>query len=111
MSVDKIPIWNKAVLSSEEAAEYGNLALVQITAHAYLAKHGKSDFPCFWVGKSIKIHRKAFDKWLEELALGHYVLELARVKDIIKNINNSQAQIVKRRGRPRKQKTMYKELL
>lgn len=102
MAVDKIPIWNKAVLSSEEAAEYGNLALVQIQAHAVLAKHGKSDFPCFWVGQSIKVHRKAFDKWLEDLALGHYVLELARVKETINNLDKVTEQIKKRRGRPRK---------
>ena len=47
MAAEKIPIWHKAVLTSEEAAEYGNLALVQIQAHAFLAKHGKSSFPCF----------------------------------------------------------------
>lgn len=102
MAVDKIPIWNKAVLSSEEAAEYGNLALVQIQAHALLAKHGKSSFPCFWVGQSIKVHRKAFDKWLEDLALGHYVLELSKVKGIIEKLQNNELNVPKRRGRPRK---------
>ncbi|PWM77021.1 MAG: hypothetical protein DBY32_09355 [Phascolarctobacterium sp.] len=110
MSVDKVPIWNKAVLSSEEAAEYSNLALVYIQAHAYLAKCGQSDFPCFWVGKSIKVHRQALDKWLEELAYGHQVLELARVRNIIKNMDKLDGLLVKRRGRPRKQKNLYKEL-
>ena len=56
MAVEKIPIWHKAVLTSEEAAEYGNLALVQIKAHAVLAKHGKSDFPCFFSKKYAMIN-------------------------------------------------------
>lgn len=102
MAVEKIPIWHKAVLTSEEAAEYGNLALEQIKAHANLAKHGKSNFPCFWSGQSIKVHRVAFDRWLEDLALGHYVLELTKVKGIIEKLQNNELDVPKRRGRPRK---------
>lgn len=104
MAVEKIPIWHKAVLTSEEAAEYGNLALDQIKAHAILAKHGKSDFPCFWSGQSIKVHRAAFEKWLEELALGHFVLELSKVKAIIDKLQNNELNVPKRRGRPRKER-------
>ena len=104
MAAEKIPIWHKAVLTSEEAAEYGNLALVQIQAHAFLAKHGKSSFPCFWAGQSIKIHRQAFERCLEELALGHHVIELTRVRELIKNIDNMQNEVKKRRGRPRKER-------
>ncbi len=104
MAVEKIPIWHKAVLTSEEAAEYGNLALVQIKAHAVLAKHGKSDFPCFFSGQSIKVHRLAFDKWLENLAMGHYVLELAKVKEIVHKLQIGQMELPKRRGRPRKER-------
>lgn len=104
MAVEKIPIWHKAVLTSEEAAEYGNLAVDQIKAHAILAKHGKSDFPCFWSGQSIKVHRAAFEKWLEELALGHFVLELSKVKAIIDKLQNNELNVPKRRGRPRKER-------
>lgn len=52
MAAEKIPIWHKAVLTSEEAAEYGNLALVQIQAHAFLAKHGKKQFSVF-LGRTV----------------------------------------------------------
>lgn len=102
MAVDKIPIWNKAVLTSEEAAEYGNLALAVIQAHARLAKEGRSSFPCFWSGENIRVHRQSFDKWLEELALGHHVIELKMVNEVIKKLNNGELSKKARRGRPRK---------
>lgn len=91
-----IPIWEKAVLSVEEAAAYGNISHQIIRGHALLAKIGKSTFPAFWVGDTLKVHREEFNEWLKEVAVGHQKLEIKTVTEMLKQVTEI------KRGRPRK---------
>jgi hypothetical protein len=97
MSKLDIPLWEKAVLSVEEAAEYGNMSPQIIRGHAHLASLGKSNLPVFWVGCAVKIHREEFCEWLKELAMGHHRLEVKTVAAIVE-----QATQPVKPGRPRK---------
>lgn len=92
-----IPIWVKAVLTPEEAAVLGGVDTKFIRAHGYLAKLGRSDFPCFFVGSHMKIHRELFIKWLADIAIDHKCYEAKLVREAVKK-----AMEPKKAGRPRK---------
>lgn len=96
-----IPVWRKAVLSIEEAAAYGNIGQQLLRGFAALAKAGKSDFPVFFSGDTMKIPRIGFEQWLERMGSEHTQCELRTVQRMIASLNES----VNKRGRPRKNKT------
>lgn len=99
MAKPEIPVWEKAVLSAEEAAAYGNISPQIVRAHAFLAKVGKSNFPAFWVGNTLKVHREEYNHWLKELAMGHCKLEIKTVQSIIAEANQPATPGRKRRNR------------
>lgn len=93
----EIPVWVKAVLSVEEAAAYGNISPQLIRGFSALARAGRSDFPVFYSGDTLKIPRQAFERWLEELANDHKRLDLKIVRRMIVSLEEPI-----KRGRPRK---------
>lgn len=95
----EIPVWRKAVLTVEEAAAYGNISQHLLRGFVALSRAGKSEFPVFYSGNSIKIPRVSFERWLESLGDGHVQLELKTVQRMVADLNES-----KKRGRPRKNK-------
>lgn len=96
---EPIPIWRKAVLTAQEAAKYSDLNVSIIRAHGALAELGKSDFPSFFVGNHLKVHRELFDEWLADKARGHHRFEIKLVNQIIKEATKPA-----QRGRPRKKR-------
>jgi hypothetical protein len=104
MSYDeKLPLWHKAVLNAQEAAEYSDLNVTIIRAHAALAMLGKSDFPGFFVGNHLKVHRELFIEWLADIARTHEKFETRLVKQIVQEATKPVM-----RGRPRKQRLTSK---
>lgn len=95
----EIPVWNKAVLSLEEAAAYGNLNVHLLRGFSVLAAAGKSNFPVFYSGDTMKIPRVSFERWLEGLGDSHSKLELKVVQRMV-----SEAKEPAKRGRPRKER-------
>jgi excisionase family DNA binding protein len=63
-----VPIWEKAVLTVEEAAALTGIGRDVIRALAHHALHGPGDFPVFTVGKSLKIPRLSLLEWLSDAA-------------------------------------------
>ena len=100
MERDLIPIWEKAVLNVEEASAYMGIGVEQIRALAHAARHGMGDFPAFWVGKTIKVSRRALLQWLDDIAASHR--DLAKAAAMVKNAQ--QMSEARGRGRPRKRK-------
>lgn len=92
---DLIPIWEKAALSVEEAAAYTGVGEGVIRALAHAAKHGRSDFPAFWIGKGVKIPRHALIDWLKDVAMSHR--DLRRAEIVVERVQEQRG-----RGRPRK---------
>ena len=92
---DLIPIWEKAALSVEEAAAYTGVGEGVIRALAHAAKHGRSDFPAFWIGKGAKIPRHALIDWLKDVAMSHR--DLRRAEIVVERVQEQRG-----RGRPRK---------
>jgi len=64
----QIPIWEKAVLTVEEAAALTGIGRDVIRALAHHALYGPGDFPVFTVGKSLKIPRLSLLEWLSDAA-------------------------------------------
>ena len=95
--MEKLPIYRKAVITPEEASIYGDINIRIIRAFGALAKLGRSDFPGFYCGAHLKIHRELFDEWLADLARGHKNLEMAVVEQMVKEASEPAA-----KGRPRK---------
>ena len=100
MEKDLIPIWEKAVLTGEETSVYMGIGTEQIRALAHVARHGMGDFPAFWVGKSIKVSRRALLQWLDDVATSHR--DLKQAAQMVKNAE--QISEMRGRGRPRKRK-------
>ncbi len=92
-----IPIWEKAVLTAEEAAELSGVNISILRIHGHLAVLGQSEFPSFFVGNHMKVHRELFIKWLADIAKNHEKLELKTVKRVLE-----EATAPSTRGRPRK---------
>lgn len=65
---DLIPIWEKAVLTVEEAAALTGIGRDVIRALAHQSLHSVGDFPVFTVGTSLKIPRLSLLEWLSEAA-------------------------------------------
>ena len=97
----EIPVWRKAVLTIEEAAAYGSIGQQLLRGFVVLAKAGKSDFPVFFSGTSIKIPRIGFEAWLERMGSEHTQCELKTVQRMIESLNEPDEP---KRGRPRKNK-------
>ena len=100
MARDLIPTWEKAVLNVEEASAYMGIGVEQIRALAHAARHGMGDFPAFWVGKAIKVSRRALLQWLDEVAVSHRDLR----KAVAMVENAKQMSEPRGRGRPRKRR-------
>lgn len=100
MERDLIPIWEKAALSAEEAAAYMGVNRELIRALAHAAKHGMSDFPAFWVGKSIKVARPPLLSWIADVAVSHRDLKQAAA--MVENAK--QMSEARGRGRPRRRR-------
>ncbi len=100
MTNELIPIWEKAALTAEEAAAYMGVSRELIRALAHAAKHGMSDFPAFWVGKSIKVARPPLLSWLTDVAASHKNLKQATV--MVENAK--QMSEARGRGRPRRRR-------
>lgn len=96
MERDLIPTWEKAVLNVEEASAYMGIGVEQIRALAHAARHGMGDFPAFWVGKAIKVSRRALLQWLDDVAVSHR--DLTKAAAMVENATKREL----RRGRPRK---------
>ena len=94
MEKDLIPIWEKAVLTIEETSAYMGIGTEQIRALA----HG--DFPAFWVGKTIKVSRRALLQWLDDVAVSHR--DLTKAAAMVENAK--QMSEARGRGRPRKRR-------
>ena len=92
-----IPVWHKAVLTIEEAAAYGSVGQQLLRGFVALAKAGKSDFPVFFSGNSIKIPRIGFEAWLERMGSEHTKCELKTIQRMIASLDEPV-----KRGRPRK---------
>lgn len=100
MERDLIPTWEKAVLNVEEASAYMGIGVEQIRALAHAARHGMGDFPAFWVGKSIKVSRRALLQWIDDIAVSHR--DLTKAAAMVENAK--QMSEARGRGRPRKRK-------
>ena len=59
--VDKIPVWEKANLTIEEAAEYSNIGQNKI---ALLLKNPRCPF-VLYVGRKKLVKRKEFERYIE----------------------------------------------
>lgn len=95
-----IPTWEKAVLNVEEASAYMGIGVEQIRALAHAARHGMGDFPAFWVGKAIKVSRRALLQWLDDVAVSHR--DLTKAAAMVENAK--QMSEPRGRGRPRKRR-------
>ena len=100
MEKDLIPIWEKAVLTIEETSAYMGIGTEQIRALAHAARHGMGDFPAFWVGKTIKVSRRALLQWLDDVALS--LLHLCNSAPMVENAK--QMSEARGRGLPRKRR-------
>lgn len=100
MGKELIPIWKKAALTVEEAAAYTGVRIELIRALAHAARHGMGDFPAFWVGKTIKVSRRALLQWLDDVAVSHR--DLTKAAAIVENAK--QMSEAHGRGRPRKRR-------
>lgn len=100
MERDLIPTWEKAVLNVEEASAYMGIGVEQIRALAHAARHGMGDFPAFWVGKAIKVSRRALLQWLDDVAVSHR--DLTKAAAMVANAK--QMSEARGRGRPRKRR-------
>lgn len=102
MRIEKelIPIWEKAALTAEETAAYMGVNRELIRALAHAAKHGMSDFPAFWVGKSIKVARPPLLSWIADVAVSHKDLKQAAA--MVENAK--QMGEARGRGRPRRRR-------
>lgn len=95
-----IPTWEKAVLNVEEASAYMGIGVEQIRTLAHAARHGMGDFPAFWVGKTIKVSRRALLQWLDDVAVSHRDLsKAAAMVESAKQMSEARG-----RGRPRKRR-------
>lgn len=97
----KIPIWEKAALSTEETAAYIDVHVDLVRALALASKHGMNDFPAFWVGTSVKVARLPLLSWLADAAAAQK--DLKRAAEIVENAK--QVESARKRGRPRKRIT------
>lgn len=97
----KIPIWEKAALSTEETAAYIDVHVDLVRALALASKHGMNDFPVFWVGTSVKVARLPLLSWLADAAAAQK--DLKRAAAIVENAK--QVESARKRGRPRKRIT------
>ena len=64
------------------------------------ARHGMGDFPAFWVGKTIKVSRRALLQWLDEVAVSHR--DLSKAAAMVENAKRMSEE--RGRGRPRKRR-------
>ena len=60
---NQVPIWNKAALTLEEAADYSNIGINKLRE---ITNDPKCKF-VFWVGKKRLIKRMQFDEYIKEL--------------------------------------------
>ena len=99
--MSEIPVWRKAVLSVTEAAEYSSLSPQLLRGFVILAKAGRTDFPFFMSGDTIKIPRISFEKWLETMGSEHTKFELRVIRQIAEGLTK---EAEPKRGRPRKER-------
>lgn len=64
--MDVIPIWEKYVLSPEEASRLFSLPAEFFRLAGALTKAGAYDLPCFWVGSHLKINRLKTIEWIND---------------------------------------------
>lgn len=62
-SKPKIPIWEKAAMTLEEAAEYSSIGINQLRE---ITNQQGCPF-VFWIGRRRLIKRRAFDKYIDNL--------------------------------------------
>ena len=99
MAKEVIPIWEKAALTIDETAAYTGIGGKLIRALAHASLNERSDFPAFRIGVTVKIPRLALLKWLEDVSISHR--DIKRATEMVENAE--QIQMIRRRGRPRKQ--------
>lgn len=99
MSNLDIPVWQKAVLTVDEAASYGSLSPQMLRGLVTLTKLNKGSFPFFMSGDTVKIPRVSFEEWLVNMGREHTQLELKLINQMIESIKK---EAEPKRGRPRK---------
>ena len=103
----EIPIWQKAILTVEEASAYAggmNVAIIRLAANQAI-KLGAPNFECYMTGNKICIVRTSFEVWLSELGRRHTIFNIQdcqeKLQQILRNIMESEKEEPKK-GRPRK---------
>ncbi len=88
-----VPIWQKYLLTPDEAAALSGLSPSFIRHAGLRAKNDGYNFPCCWIGMHMKVNRILFEKWLIDKTDGHRDF---KTEWLIKETDKP------RRGRPRK---------
>lgn len=108
----EIPIWEKAIITVEEASAIaGGLNEAIIRLHAAQAiNYGRITFECYMTGNKLCIVKDSFLKWLSELGRRHEQFCIIDCQRQLKELNaltetEKEAAAVAaaaKRGRPRK---------
>lgn len=93
---ETIPIWEKYLLTPEEASELVGLPASFFRMAGQLTRDRKYDLPCSWNGERLKINRVLLQKWLDSKSDGRTNFKMSFILKDIENRNSQQ------RGRPRK---------
>ena len=78
----------------------GALTVTVLLMDAHAARHGMGDFPVIWVGKTIKVSRRALLQWLDDVAVSHR--DLTKASAMVESVK--QMSEARGRGRPRKRR-------
>lgn len=112
----EIPIWEKAIITVQEASALAggmNDAIIRLHA-AQSMYYGRNYFECYKTGNKLCIVKDSFLKWLSLLGRRHEEFDLNRCREelqlIIKKEEQPQETIaVVKRGRPRKNREVQYE--
>ena len=93
----QIPVWQKILLTPDEATELFGLSAQFFRVAGALTKNGQYDLPCCWMGSHLKINRPKLEKWLEDKSDGITDFKTSYLLEKIK-------ENTPRRGRKRKER-------
>ena len=114
MKKTEIPIWERAILTVEEASAIAggmNEAIIRLYATKGI-KTGEATFECYMTGNKLCIVKDSFIRWLSMLGRKHAMLDIESCRKELKNFENTYNQLTlvefgkATRGRPRKNRGM-----
>lgn len=96
--MEQIPVWQKYVITPEEASSLFALPAEFFRLAGHLTKEGIYDLPCFWIGSHLKINRMKMIEWLNSKSDGREDFKTSLLKKRVEELKNG----LNKRGRKRK---------